>query len=273
MKDIIRKNLRSYDDPVKRGNALREELQHLILKILDDGGLFKKICFVGGTALRVLYDLRRFSEDMDFSLQMANDPGFEFNQMLKYILQQLKIYDLPADTKVKDAGAVHSVFLRFPDILQESGVVKRRGQKIAVKLEIDTNPPAGARFETRLLQRDFMFTVAHHDLPTLFAGKSLAFLNRAYTKGRDIYDMIWFSTKGIKLNREFFDEGLKQTGSTPVLTQEELRNRLVARLEGLEMNAAIGDTRPFLDDISELRFFNVDLIRPLFQKIEFDGNN
>lgn len=270
MKDIIRKNLMTCDGPVKRENALREGLQHLILKILDEGAFFRKICFVGGTALRVLYGLRRFSEDMDFSLQIAGDPRFEFKDMVEFILRQLQLYEMPAGTKIKEVGAVHSVFLRFPDILQEFGVVKRRGQKIAVKLEIDTNPPGRARFESRLMQKDFMFTVVHHDLPTLFAGKSLAFLNRAYTKGRDLYDMIWFLSKGVKLNREFFNDGLKQAGGASSLTQEELRNKLMERLEGLNMAAAIGDARPFLDDASELRFFDADLIRPLFRSIGFD---
>lgn len=272
MKDIIKKNLERIEDPVKRGNALRENLQHLALKILDDGGFFKDICFVGGTALRVLYGLRRFSEDMDFSLQQPGEASFDFSNMLNYLTQELKTYELPVDTRTKQKGAVHSVFLKFSDALQEFGITKRRGQKLAIKLEIDTNPPPHARLETRLMQKDFMFTVVHHNLPTLFAGKTLAFLHRVYTKGRDIYDMIWFLTNDIKLNREFFDAGLRQQTSahSKPWSNDDLRAKLIQRLNSLNMQDVIRDVEPFLDDTSEVRFFDSSLIRPLFQRAGFE---
>lgn len=272
MKDIIQKNISKQKDPVKRANALREELQLLVLKILDDGGFFKNICFVGGTALRVLFDLRRFSEDLDFSLQKPLNSNFSFQDMLNYLTQQLTIYKLAVDTKIKQKGAVQSVFLRFSEVLQEFGIVKRKGQKIAIKLEVDTNPPLHARFETRLLQKGFMFTVVHHDLPTLFAGKALAFLNRAYTKGRDLYDMIWFLGKDVKVNRAFFEAGFKQqvAGFSGTLSQDELKRRLIEKLTGLNMQAVIRDAQPFLDDAAEARFFDVPLIEPLFQRVEFE---
>lgn len=271
MKGIIEKNIARYKDPVKRRNVLREELQHLVLKILDDGGWFRDISFVGGTALRVLYGLRRFSEDMDFSLQRPGDPSFDFQKLLDALARQLHLFRLPVDTKVKRTGAVHSVFLRFKGLLQEFDIVARRGQKLSVKVEIDTNPPPHARFESRLLQRDYLFTVVHHDLPTLFAGKSMAFLNRSYTKGRDLYDMIWFATRGIEMNMPFFTAGLRQSsGSDSSWTQDELRKRLVAKLLHTDMRAVIADVMPFLDDDSEIRFFDATLIRPLFEAIRFE---
>ncbi|MBI5299532.1 MAG: nucleotidyl transferase AbiEii/AbiGii toxin family protein [Deltaproteobacteria bacterium] len=272
MKDIILKNISNQKNPVKRENALREELQHLVLKILDDGGFFKNISFVGGTALRVLFGLRRFSEDMDFSLQIANNPVFKFQEMLRYVVDQLTTYKFQIDIKTKQKGAVQSVFLRFKEVLQEFDIVKIRGQKLSIKLEIDTNPPPFARFETRLLQKDFMFTVVHHDLPTLLAGKTLAFLNRAYTKGRDLYDMIWFLTKNVKMNEEFFKAGLQQQNpdSEKTWTRDELRKNLTVKLDGMDMPLVIEDVRPFLDNETEVRFFDALLIKPLFEKIEFE---
>lgn len=271
MRDIIQKNIARQKNPLKRADALREGLQLLILKILDDGGFFKNICFVGGTALRILFDLRRFSEDMDFSLQKPNDPAFDFNGMLKYLVKHLDIYKLPVDTKTKQTGAVQSVFLRFKGVLKEFDIVKREGQKLAVKLEIDTNPPPYARFETRLLQKDFMFTVVHHDLATLFAGKTLAFLNRSYTKGRDLYDMIWFLNKGVRINRDFFGAGLAQQADnfSGSWSEDELKNRIIAKLDSLNMQTVIRDVQPFLDDPDEIRFFDASLIRPLFQRAVF----
>ena len=65
---------RSVDDHV---NALREIFQEIALCGLWRGKFFEKAAFYGGTALRVLYGLPRFSEDMDFSL-LAPDPGFDY---------------------------------------------------------------------------------------------------------------------------------------------------------------------------------------------------
>lgn len=49
-------------------NGLREILQEVALLGLWRSKFFEKAAFYGGTALRVIYGLDRFSEDMDFSL-------------------------------------------------------------------------------------------------------------------------------------------------------------------------------------------------------------
>ena len=56
-----------FDDPVRRLNSLREYLQAFIMRSLHESEASRAIAFVGGTALRFLEDLPRFSEDLDFS--------------------------------------------------------------------------------------------------------------------------------------------------------------------------------------------------------------
>jgi len=274
MKEILQKSLQGLSSPSEKYNALREGLQHLLLKILDDMGYFKDLSFVGGTALRIIYDLRRFSEDMDFSLQRPRDSHFDFRKMLESIIRQLEIYGLPVDTKVKEAGAVQGVFLRFKGILQEFKISRREGEKLAIKLEVDTNPPLGARHESRILQKEFLLTVIHHDLPTLFAGKLLAFLYRAYTKGRDVYDLIWYLSRKTRVNRTFFENGLFQsTGEKLSWSQKQLIETVTAKVEALDMEVARKDVFPFLDDPTEVRLFDKILIQGLIKNIAFDSDS
>lgn len=272
MKEILAKKLKGIESSEGRYNALREGLQHLILKILDDSGQFRHVSFVGGTALRVVYDLRRFSEDMDFSLQKPGDPRFDFGKMVKSLVAQLEVYGLPVDTRTKETGAVRGVFLKFKDVLQDLGVSRRKGQKLAVKLEVDTNPPGEARHETSLLQKEFLFTVLHHDLPTLFAGKLLAFLYRNYTKGRDVYDLVWYLSRKVAVNRRFFENGLFQsTNERLSWSREELLQRVGERIDRLDLSEAARDVRPFLDDAAEIRLFDKTLLKGLVPNIVYDS--
>lgn len=270
MKEILQKKIRPFRDPLKKYNALREGLQHLILKILDDNGYFKFLSFVGGTALRVLFDLGRFSEDIDFSLQKPKDPRFDFSKMIQKLVDSLETYGFSLDIRKKQVGAVHNVFLRFKEILQELHVRERKGQKLAVKLEVDTNPPLEARLESSLIQKDFMFTVIHHDLPTLFAGKTLAFLNRQYTKGRDVYDLIWYGTRKTPINKKFFENGLFQaTGEKVSWSRKDLLKALTEKIDSLNLSSVAADLLPFLDDPSEIRFLEKPLLLKLIREIEF----
>ena len=271
MKEILEQKIKAVDNRGQKYNLLREGLQHLILKILDDEGQFKFLSFIGGTALRVLFDLRRFSEDLDFSLQKPSDPHFQFSNLLEILQKQLDVYGFPVDTKSKkQRGAVCNVFLRFKDILREFDVIPRPGQKIAVKLEVDTNPPLHAHFETNLIQKDFMFSVVHHDLPTLFAGKLLAFLFRGYTKGRDLYDVIWFLSRKTPINKPFFESGLEQTlKKREEWSREKLIEQLLNRLKVLNMPEALRDVRPFLVEESQIRLFDADLLKGLFDNVQF----
>lgn len=274
MKEILQKKIQAFPDATKRYNVLREWLQHLILKILDDTGHFGRLAFVGGTALRVLFDLRRFSEDIDFSLQKPCDPRFHLREMLGDLVKQIGIYGFSLDTREKKVGAVCGVWLRFRDVLQEFGISERKGQKLHIKLEVDTNPPSGAGYESRIVQKDFLFTVVHHDLPTLFAGKLQAFLFRNYTKGRDLYDLIWYLSRKTPVNKKFFENGLKQTmGKSLSWTREELLQQMSDKLNFLNMPVVINDVQPFLDDPSEVHFFEKPLLLKLLQEINYLSNS
>ena len=81
------KNLRTFEE---KYNQLREFLQVLILKIIDESGYFKNLAFVGGTALRILYNLKRFSEDLDFCL--IDQTHYDFSKMMQDLERKLRLY-------------------------------------------------------------------------------------------------------------------------------------------------------------------------------------
>ena len=100
MLEAIKEKLQKYSNKTDKYNYLREYLQLLILKILDEKGYFRHMAFVGGTALRILYDLKRFSEDLDFSL--VNKAHYTFKKMIETIVDELQHANLPVTTNVKD---------------------------------------------------------------------------------------------------------------------------------------------------------------------------
>ena len=54
---------------VEQNNVLQELMQHYVLASLARAGLFSKAIFHGGTCLRIINGINRFSEDLDFLLK------------------------------------------------------------------------------------------------------------------------------------------------------------------------------------------------------------
>ena len=127
-------------------NRLRETLQLLCLKILYDKDFLSKIAFVGGTALRVLYDMRRFSEDLDFSV--INKKGYDFTELISSLHREFKLYGLEMKVKTKTFNTVQSSMLKFPALLNAMGLSAFENQNLSIKIEVDSNPPSGWQIET-----------------------------------------------------------------------------------------------------------------------------
>src|SRR5437868_11466070 len=114
MLEDLKKSLAPYNTSLEKYNHLREFLQLIILRILDEKDYFKKIAFVGGTALRILYDLRRFSEDLDFSVTA---PGFSFSTMVEVLTKALALENLSTEVSLKDQKTVGTALIKFPQLL------------------------------------------------------------------------------------------------------------------------------------------------------------
>lgn len=191
-------------------NTIREYLQAYMLRILYKNNFFMHCAFLGGTCLRFVYNNKRFSEDLDFSLQES--PDFDFEKTLKAIEKELQ--DSGYNTvvvKIKKNG-VYSGMFKFPGLLFEAGMTHREEENVSIKIELDMKPPAGARTEPQIVNKYFMSGLTCFDLSTLLAGKINAILTRNYVKGRDYYDLFWYLTtfQELEPNLDFLRNALTQ---------------------------------------------------------------
>ncbi len=89
--------------------------------------------------------------------------------------------------KLREQSAVKSAFVVFPGLPFELALSAHRDEALRVKVEIDTNPLAGAGLMTTMVRRHVLLQLHHHDRASLLAGKLHAVL---HTKGRDFFDLL-----------------------------------------------------------------------------------
>lgn len=213
---IIKERLETYQCRTEQEvqSALKEIAQEIALAALARSDFFKNAAFQGGTCLRILYSLNRFSEDLDFVSKEA-DPDFNWAASLKRVIEEFRAFGIEAEFQDKSRAdnAVKKGFFKDNSLGKLLNV--RYGdphQKIKIKFEVDTNPPAGSTYEVKYLDFPFPFAVTTQDPPSLFAGKSHALLCREYLKGRDWYDFVWYVARMTGLNFKLLQNGLNQSG-------------------------------------------------------------
>jgi hypothetical protein len=250
-------------------NQVREYLQARILDGLQRAGAMICLAFHGGTALRFLYSTPRYSEDLDFALE--RDPTrYDLTRYVGEVERPLLAEGYVVDTTIDRARTVESASVRFPGLLHELGLSPHPNQVLWVKIEVDTNPPAGAGLAATVVRRHVTLHLQHHDRPSLLAGKLHAILQRRYTKGRDVFDLFWYLSDPTwpEPNLTLLNNALSQTGWTGErLTEKNWRELVANRLREVAWDRVADDVSPFLEptaDPSLLTFENVMqvLMRP-----------
>ncbi|MBS3903869.1 MAG: nucleotidyl transferase AbiEii/AbiGii toxin family protein [Simkania sp.] len=266
-------------------NAIQEIMQEISLLGLWRAKFFEHAAFYGGTSLRILYGLNRFSEDLDFSL-LKPDPTFNLLPFLKAVEEELEISGLKVhvEHKIKHPEeSVRSAFLKTGTLetflrigLDEP--LKRHTQSnemIKIKLEIDIDPPPGFATEVRYLTTPIPFSVRTYTPEDLFAGKMHAVLCRPYkvrVKGRDWYDFIWYVTKGFRLHLAHLEARMRQSGhysSKHPLTKKVFMDFLEEKIRGLNVQAAKEDIRRFIKDSREIDGWSEGFFMSLIPQIQF----
>jgi hypothetical protein len=260
MKEYLSELAHSKSDPLQARNIVREYLQARILAGLQHAGAMRSLAFHGGTALRFLYAAPRYSEDLDFALERSSQ-AYDFRTYLSVIRSDLEMEAYELRFKVSDEKIVHSAFVRFPGLLYELGLSSHLSEVISVKIEVDTQPPAGAGLETTLTRRYVVFNLLHHDRASLLAGKLHAILHRPYLKGRDLYDLFWYLSdpEWPSPNLIMLGNALAQTGWRGERPTHQNWRRLVAeRLAGVDWSQARLDVRPFLEKQAALEMLTLE---------------
>jgi predicted nucleotidyltransferase component of viral defense system len=254
---LIQERLDAYacTSTVDEDRAVREITQEIVLAALGRTDFFRHAAFHGGTCLRILHGLERFSEDLDFALQ-APDRSFRLDRYFSEVRREMAAYGYEIDfiDRSRVDQAVRAAFLKDDSIgdLLQLRYKPRTGpaRAIRIKLEVDTTPPAGARLETRYLDFPFPQAVATFDPASLFAGKLHALLCRPYLKGRDWYDFVWYTSRKTPVNLTLLAAALDQTGpwkgSAEAIDREWCLLALKAKIESIDWQRARDDVRAFL---------------------------
>jgi len=260
MKEYLASLVKQTATPIEGKNLVREYMQARILQSLQRAGAMIPLAFHGGTALRFLYASQRYSEDLDFSL-VGDESIYDFHAYLRQIRADLTLENYALSFKINDHATVNSAFVRFPGLLYEMGLSALKSEVLAVKIEVDTNPPQGAGITTTVVRRFVVLQLQHHDQATLLAGKLHAILQRPYTKGRDIYDLFWYLSDPSwpQPNFTFLNNALAQTGWTGgMVTAENWKEMVFSRLQQINWDNIIEDVRPFVEPNFDLRLLNLE---------------
>ena len=246
-------------------HQLREQLQHLILKIMSDQDWFWSVAFVWWTALRICYDLQRYSEDLDFSL--IDGTNYDFLWWTKKITKELKYYGLSVDAKYKQ-WTIDNCYFRFTNILQEKGLSQIKTQKLSIKIEIDTQAPWWWDLEKHIINTgSSLYPLKTYDLPSLFAGKLHALLWRSFVKGRDWYDLVWYLTQSIIPNYTLLEQATQQTEWKKLrLDKEKIKKLLLDKLDTITMVQLLDDVEYFLMHPSEKNILDISSLQALLHR-------
>ena len=287
MNTAIEQMLKNYqiENIYDQKNAMKEIMQEIVLCGLSRAGFFQKAAFYGGTALRIFYGLDRFSEDLDFSLVTA-DPDFDLTVYFPVLEKEVRAFGLHVTIQEKEKtkeSNIRSAFLKgntkehlllFYADEDLAGSVAR-SEVVKIKFEVDINPPEYAGFEHKYRLLPTPYEVNLYDMPSLFAGKIHAVLCRAWKnriKGRDLYDYVFYLSRGTTVNQKHLRARLLQSGfiSEDVeCTLPELRRMLYERFDAIDFRQAKQDVEPFIRDTASLNMWNADFFKQITAGLRF----
>jgi predicted nucleotidyltransferase component of viral defense system len=273
---------------ISEQTKIREVLQQTALLGLEREGFFEKAAFYGGTALRILYGLDRFSEDLDFTLLEPKE-NFDFTPFLEGMRNELSSlgFNMEVTKKVKSIEtSIVSAFMKMNTIelylaIGEETKAKSiiHNEKIQIKLEVDINPPCRPRLENRLVLNPVAFYVLTLHKSDLFAGKMSAILFRAWkgrVKGRDWYDLIWYIQNKVPLSLSYLEACIKQAGylkATDYLDSQRVIEMLHAKIQSIDWESAKADMRSFISDPLKLEIWSPQFFSDLVKHLQVEEKN
>ncbi len=239
-------------------NALKEIIQEIVLLGLWRSKFYEKAVFYGGSALRILYKLDRFSEDLDFSL-LQPEKEFNIKKYLSAVKSELELWGFEATTEEKNKmneSTIDSGFIKANTLIHllkiDLNLKTHKNAVMKIKLEIDHDPAIGFNYEFKYHLHPIPFTIKTMTLPSLFAGKMHALLcrtRRINIKGRDWYDLIWFVKNNIPCDVNYLKNKMVQTGHidlSETLTKEKLVEVISEKIKEIDFDLVKRDVEPFL---------------------------
>ncbi len=222
---------------------LREYLQYKILEIIFESKYAGKLCFLGGTCLRIVHNNTRFSEDLDFDNFDLSEA--DFIEIAKIIEKQLLRQGYELEIRNVFAGAFHC-YVKFPKLLFNEGLSGYKEEKILIQL--DTEPQQFEFEPERVILNKFdVFTsIITTPKDILLAQKFYALLNRKRKKGRDFFDIIFL----MKTTRPNFDYLQQKIG---INNEVELKEKVLKEISKTSLKEISKDVQPFLFNATDTK--------------------
>lgn len=237
-------------------NMLREYLQYKILESIYESEYANSLIFLGGTALRILYENQRFSEDLDFDNQGLSE--FDFEKITKVIAKTLEKEGLDVEFRTVFKGAFHC-YIKFPQLLFQHGLTSQRREKIYIRLDtfpqkFDYSP------DKKLLNFFDVFTeVFVVPLDILLSQKIYAILDRKTAKGRDYFDVAFLISR-TQPNYKYLSEKIG------INNIKKLKTRLLQHCKPLDFNKLANDIEPFLFEAKQKK--QILLFEEIIEKLD-----
>lgn len=174
-------------------HLLKEYVELTALEFLSRCQYANKITFIGGTNLRLVHGIDRFSEDLDFDVKGLTEA--EFIQMTEILQQHLVMQGIPAEIRDKDNERLTAYrrSIYFPGWLFDLHLTGHKEERFLMKVEAqDQDQDQGIRYPVEMAKVDrcgFYFPIAVPPDSVLLSMKLAALLARA--KGRDFYDVLF----------------------------------------------------------------------------------
>ncbi len=262
--------------------ALKEILQELALVGLWRSHFFEHAAFYGGTTLRILYGLDRFSEDLDFTL-LAPNPKYSLEPYHEAIRNELSSYGFSVEIDTKDKSwitPIRSAFIKTNTLgeLLKIGIPKNLvsglhpEMLLKIKIEVDTDPALAYDVETKYLLTPFSVGIRTVVLSDIFAGKMHAVLFREWkgrVKGRDWYDWQWLVRQNAILPLQRLAIHMRRAGTLKndeILTRNRFEELMIEKIKKLNFVSAKADMQPFVTDYAQIAEWSPELFLHLLSQ-------
>jgi len=185
-----------FEKKITRLNSKGIVVEYLQYEILDS--LFKQkgseyLSFIGGTAIRIIYDSQRFSEDLDF-----DNFGLTYNkfkEIMVKVLTELELKGFSVEKRFLSKNRNYHCYIKFKDILQGFGIAKDKKEKIFLSIDVEKKEKIVNPKLTTINKFGVYRKILVNPPDVLLAQKLLAVFFRKREKGRDFYDVSFLSAK------------------------------------------------------------------------------
>ncbi len=185
----------------KKRGIIREYLQSKFISILYSLPDSQKLSFVGGTGLRLIRGLNRFSEDLDFdNLGLSND---KVRYLVSEVVKRFQTEGISTELKLQTREEKTYFELKFPNLLKELKITTNPKEKLMVKFDYASSWKAQTTETILFSKYGFIESVVVNELNQNMVQKLVAYLHRKTVQPRDIYDIVWMYSQGARPDTVF----------------------------------------------------------------------